>query len=81
MTMVNADGTTVNVIGSAGDRPSLAALTMVGAAKTGSILPVAMAFALSSLSASLFAALAVVAVHGLLVLFAPRAGCWRSQAR
>ena len=51
----------------------LAALTMVGAAKTGSILTVAMAFALSSLSASLFAALAVVAVHGLLVLFAPRA--------
>ena len=51
----------------------LAAFTMVGAAKTGSILPVAMAFALSSLSASLFAALAVVAVHGLLVLFAPRA--------
>jgi hypothetical protein len=69
--MVNADGTTVNVIGSAGDRPSLAALTMVGAAKTGSILPVTMAFALSSLGASLFAALAVVA--GLLVLFAPRA--------
>ena len=51
----------------------LAALTMVGAAKTGSILTAAMAFALSSLSASLFAALAVVAVHGLLVLFAPRA--------
>jgi hypothetical protein len=51
----------------------LAALTMVGAAKAGSILTAAMAFALSSLSASLFAALAVVAVHGLLVLFAPRA--------
>ena len=51
----------------------LAALTMIGAAKTGSILTAAMAFALSSLSASLFAALAVVAVHGLLVLFAPRA--------
>ena len=51
----------------------LAALTMVGAAKTGSILAAAMAFGLSSLSASLFAALAVVAVHGLLVLFAPRA--------
>ena len=51
----------------------LAALTMVGAAKTGSILTAAVAFALSSLSASLFAALAVVAVHGLLVLFAPRA--------
>ena len=51
----------------------LAALTMVRAAKTGSILTAAVAFALSSLSASLFAALAVVAVHGLLVLFAPRA--------
>jgi len=50
----------------------LAALTMVGAAKTGSILTAAMALAVSSLSASLFAAFAVVAVHGLLVLFAPR---------
>ena len=51
----------------------LAALTMVGAAKTGSILSAAIAFGLSSLSASLFAALAVIAVHGLLILFAPRA--------
>ena len=46
---------------------------MVRAAKTESVLTGAMAFALSSLTASLFAALAVVAVHGLLVLFAPRA--------
>ena len=51
----------------------LAALTLVGAMKTGSILTTAMAFGVSSLSGSLFAALAVVAVHGLLVLFAPRA--------
>lgn len=51
----------------------LAALTMVGAMKTGSILTTAMAFACSSVIASLFAALAIVAVHGLLVLLAPRA--------
>jgi hypothetical protein len=51
----------------------LAALTLVGAMKMGSILTAAMAFGLSSLSGSFFAALAVVAVHGLLVLFAPRA--------
>jgi hypothetical protein len=51
----------------------LAALTMVGALKMGSILTAAVAFAFSSLSGSFFAALAVVAVHGLLVLFAPRA--------
>jgi hypothetical protein len=51
----------------------LAALTMVGAMKMGSMLTAAVAFALSSLSGSFFAALAVVAVHGLLVLFAPRA--------
>jgi hypothetical protein len=50
----------------------LAALTLVGAMKTGSILTTALAFGLSSLSGSLFAALAVVAIHGLLVLFAPR---------
>ena len=51
----------------------LAALTMIGAMKTGSILAAAMAFALSSVIGSFFAALAVVAVHGLLVLVAPRA--------
>jgi hypothetical protein len=51
----------------------LAALTLMGAMKMGTLLPAAMAFALSSLSGSFFAALAVVAVHGLLVLFAPRA--------
>ena len=51
----------------------LTAFTMIGAMKTGSILTAAMAFMFSSVIASLFAALAVVAVHGLLVLFAPRA--------
>jgi hypothetical protein len=50
----------------------LAALTMLGAVKTGSLLVTATAFGASSLLGSLFAALAVVAVHGLLVLFAPR---------
>lgn len=51
----------------------LAALTMVGAIKTGSMLATAIAFAFASVSASLFSALAVVAVHGALVLLAPRA--------
>jgi hypothetical protein len=51
----------------------LAALTLVGTMKTGSIVTAALAFAGSSVSGSVFAALAVVAVHGLLVLFAPRA--------
>ena len=51
----------------------LAALTMIGAMKTGSIFMAALAFAFSSLIASLFAALAITAVHGLLVLLAPRA--------
>ena len=51
----------------------LAALTMMGAMKTGSILTTAMAFVFSSVLGSLFAALAIVAVHGLLVLVAPRA--------
>jgi hypothetical protein len=51
----------------------LAALTMLGAMKTGTLLATATAFVCTSLIASLFAALAVVAVHGLLVLFAPRA--------
>ena len=48
----------------------LTALTTIGAMKTGSLITTAMAFGMSSLSASLFAALAVVAVHGLLVTFA-----------
>jgi hypothetical protein len=48
----------------------LTAFTMIGAMKTGSMLTTAMAFGVSSLSASLFAALAVVAVHGVLVTFA-----------
>ena len=51
----------------------VAALTMIGAMKTGSIVMTAMAFGFSSVLGSLFAALAIVAVHGLLVLFAPRA--------
>ncbi len=51
----------------------LAALTMLGAVKSGSILTVAPAFAFSSLLGSFFAGLAIVAVHGLLVLLAPRA--------
>jgi hypothetical protein len=50
----------------------LASLTLVPTMKTGSIVTAAIAFALASLSASLFAALAVVAVHGLLLLFVPR---------
>ena len=50
----------------------VAILTMIGMFKTGSFLTTAMAFAFSSALASLFAALAIVAVHGLLVLFAPR---------
>jgi hypothetical protein len=51
----------------------LMALTMIGAVKFGSILTVAPAFAFSSLIGSLFAGLAIVAVHGLLILLAPRA--------
>ena len=51
----------------------LAALTLVGTMKTGAILGPAAAFAVSSVLGSLFAALAVVAVHGMLVLLVPRA--------
>ena len=51
----------------------LAALTMIGAMKTGSIVTTAIAFWFSSVLGSLFAALAIVAVHGVLVLAAPRA--------
>jgi hypothetical protein len=51
----------------------VAALTMIGAMKTGGIVTTAMAFLFSSVLGSLFAALAIVAVHGLLVLVAPRA--------
>lgn len=51
----------------------MAALTLMGAMKTGSIFTAGMAFAFSSAIGSLFAALAIVAVHGLLVLLAPRA--------
>jgi hypothetical protein len=51
----------------------LAALTMTGAMKTGSVLTTSAAFAFSSVIGSVCAALAVVAVHGALVLLAPRA--------
>ena len=47
-------------------------LTLMGAAKTGSFVAAAVAFAASSLLASLVAALGVVAIHGVLVLFASR---------
>ena len=50
----------------------LAALTLIGAAKTGSVVLAGVAFAASSLAASLFAALGIVAIHGLLVLLASR---------
>jgi hypothetical protein len=50
----------------------LAALTMIGALKTGSLIVTAAAFTFSSLLGSLFAGLAIVTVHGLLVLLAPR---------
>jgi hypothetical protein len=51
----------------------LAALTMIGLSGTGSLVATATAFAVSSALASLFAALAIVGIHGLLMLFAPRA--------
>ena len=51
----------------------LATLTMLGMFRTGSFVISALAFAVSSALASLFAALAIVAVHGALMLFAPRA--------
>jgi hypothetical protein len=51
----------------------LTSQTMIRAMKTGTVVMTAVAFEVSSLSASLFAALAVVAVHGLLVTFARHA--------
>lgn len=51
----------------------LAALTMIGAMKTGSIFATAAAFAFSSLTGSICTALGVIAIHGTLVLLAPRA--------
>jgi hypothetical protein len=50
----------------------LAAFTLVGALQTGAFLSTAAAFAFCSAIGSLFAALAVVAFHGVLALFAPR---------
>jgi hypothetical protein len=51
----------------------LAALTMTRAIETGSVVTTMMAYAFSSVSGSLCVALAVIAVHGTLVLLAPRA--------
>lgn len=51
----------------------LAALTMAGASGMGAALASTLAFVVASASGSLCAALAVVAVHGTLVLLAPRA--------
>jgi hypothetical protein len=51
----------------------LASLTLIGAMKTGSLFATAAAFAFSSVTGSICAALAVIAVHGALVLLAPRA--------
>jgi hypothetical protein len=50
----------------------LATLTMIGAAKAGGVGLGALAFVVSSLAASLFAALGIVAVHGLVVLLGSR---------
>ena len=49
--------------------------------QSGSFVISALAFAVSSALASLFAALAIVAVHGALMLFAPRARLSRSLAQ
>jgi hypothetical protein len=50
----------------------LAALTLIGAIETGSFLAATAAFVAASLAASLFAALAILAMHGVLVLVASR---------
>jgi hypothetical protein len=50
----------------------VAALTLMGAANTGSITAAAVAFGASTLVASLFAALGIVAIQGVLVLLASR---------
>jgi len=50
----------------------VAALTLMGTANTGSIIAAAVAFGASTLVASLFAALGIVAIHGVLVLLASR---------
>jgi hypothetical protein len=49
-----------------------AALTLIGAARTGTVVLAAAAFVASSIAGSLFAALGIVAIHGLLVLLASR---------
>jgi hypothetical protein len=50
----------------------VAALTLMGTPNTGSIIAAAVAFGASTLVASLFAALGIVAIHGVLVLLASR---------
>jgi hypothetical protein len=57
----------------AGSHLALAPLATLTMLRTGSYVITAAAFAVSSAFASLFAALAIVAVHGVLVLLAPRA--------
>jgi hypothetical protein len=49
----------------------LTAFTLVAAIKTGTFVATAMSYAFSSVGGSLFAALAIVAVHGALALLAP----------
>ena len=51
----------------------LIALTLLVGANTHSVIASASAFAIASATASLFAALAIVAIQGLLVIFVPRA--------
>jgi len=50
----------------------IGALTLIGAAGAGALLPAAIAYAATSLAASVFAALGIVAIQGLLVLLASR---------
>jgi hypothetical protein len=60
------------VVGSHVGLLPLAALTLIGAAQTGSFLLAALAFVVSSVVASVCAAVGIVAVHGLAVLLGSR---------
>jgi hypothetical protein len=60
------------VVGSHVGLLPLAALTLLGTGNAGAIVLAGLAFAASSLAASLFAALAIVAIHGTLLLLASR---------
>jgi hypothetical protein len=60
------------VAGSQAGLLPLAALTLIGAAKTGALVPSALAYVVASLLAGLFAAVGIVAIHGVLVLVASR---------